>query len=780
MASRPQNLVILALALALIAAIALPMFRPNALPHLSLSRDDQLVVDCATKLSVSVQGDQATLRCAAPGTLQVGTPQAAALQPTSAALQPTSASAPTAAASGAELPAATSSSPPIFSDQLADGWQNWSWGSTIDLAAKSAHDGAGAIAVTYTAGWAGLYLHASQPLPTAGFDRLRFWASGGSAGGQQIRVCATNNCARPSSTFTLAANTWQAYDVPLRDIGVSGTLADLIWQDTTGGPQAQFLLDDVALVATAGAGASAAPATSSAGPALAVDAGADRHPISPLIYGMNFPDAKLAKELGLTIQRWGGNATTRYNWQLDVSNRASDWYFENIPNDDVDAAALPKGSSSDQFVEQGRQAGIQSILTIPLIGWTPKSREVSCGFAISKYGPQQQADDQRGCGNGRGSDEKPLTGNDPADTSKAIDPQFVADWIKHLTTQYGAGDKGGVSFYNLDNEPFLWHITHRDVHPEPVSYDELRDRTYQYAAALKQADPSAKTLGPSEWGWTGYFFSAKDSAPGGSWYNDPLDRKAHGDTPFVEWYLDQMKAYEQQHGVRLLDYLDLHYYPQSQGVALQGAGDASTQELRLRSTRSLWDTSYTDESWINEPIRLIPRMKEWAQRYPGTKISLSEYNWGALDTINGALAQADVLGIFGREGLDLATLWAPPSADQPGAYAFRMFRNYDGQGAAFGDTSLRATTADPDRLAIYAAARGEKTITMVVVNKSADDLTSPIALQGVSPSGPAHVYRYSAANLGAIERGDDLAVKDGALSASFPASSITLIEVPLS
>ena len=215
--------------------------------------------------------------------------------------------------------------------------------------------------------------------------------------------------------------------------------------------------------------------------------------------------------------------------------------------------------------------------------------------------------------------------------------------------------------------------------PLPTTYDEMRDKTYAYAAAIKQADPSAKTLGPVLWGWCAYFFSALDGC------NIGTDYTSHGNTAFVPWYLQQMKAYEQAHGVRLVDYLDLHYYPQADGVSLSGAGNAATQALRLRSTRSLWDPTYVDESWIGGAgweggiVKLIPRMKEWVTaNYTGTKLAITEYNWGALDHINGAVAQADVLGIFGREGLDLATLWGPPTVNQPGAYAFRMYRNYDG------------------------------------------------------------------------------------------------------
>ena len=251
--------------------------------------------------------------------------------------------------------------------------------------------------------------------------------------------------------------------------------------------------------------------------------------------------------------------------------------------------------------------------------------------------------------------------------------------------------------------------------------------------------------------------------------------QSHGNTYFVPWYLQQMKAYEDAHGVRILDYLDLHYYPQADGVALSSAGSAATQALRLRSTRSLWDPTYADESWIADVaegpyVRLIPRMKEWvAANYPGTKLAITEYNWGALDHINGALAQADVLGIFGREGLDLATLWGPPDADEPGAFAFRMYRNYDGAGSAFGETSVHAASADQEQLSIYAARRGsDGALTLIVINKTAAPLTSELTLSNFAPAAWAQVYRYSAANLAAIVQAADQAVSAAGFSADFP------------
>lgn len=521
------------------------------------------------------------------------------------------------------------------------------------------------------------------------------------------------------------------------------------------------------------------------GPTLTVDFNAEKYPISPYIYGMNFADADLAAEIGIPVSRWGGNATTRYNWQIDVSNRAADYFYENIPDNNPNPENLPDGSGADLFVEQNISTGTDSLMVMPMIGWTPKARQdhpFDCGFKVSKYGAQQQTDPwDPDCGNGIKPNGDPVEGNDPLDTSIPIDETFVQAWITHLKNKYGAADNGGVKFYNLDNEPFLWNETHRDVHPEPLSYDGIRDLTYQYAAAIKAADPAAQVLGPGEWGWTGYFYSALDWEPGGDWWNHPQDRLAHGDVPLVEWYLQQMQAYETEHGVRILDYLDEHYYPQN-GVALNENVDDATAALRLESTRSLWDPTYLDTaSWIDEPIYMIPRMRQWvADNYPGTKIAIGEYNYGALTHINGALAQADVLGIFGRERLDLATLWDPPQSNtDPGAFAFRMYLNYDGAGGKFGDMSVNAVSTNQSQLAIYAAHRtADNALTLMVINKTGDTLTSTVQLNGFNPSSAAQVYRYSKADLNAIQHLSDQAVTAAGFSADFPKNSITLFVIP--
>lgn len=667
----------------------------------------------------------------------------------------------------------------IYADDLANDWQEWSWGITTHYdSIKPVHDGTAALAVTYDTAWAALHLHSNTLLKASEYDALRFWLHGGNIGGQRVRVVLADESAgflSVSKEVVAQANTWLFVEIKLTELEAPAQFSGIAWQEASGATQPTFYIDNLALIDL-----DLPPTPTPApviGPRLTIDLTADQHPINPDIYGINYADEALASALNLPVRRWGGNATTRYNWQNDTANRANDWFFENIPEENENPERLPDGSAADRFVEQDQRTGTKTLLTMPLIGWSPKSREIACGFSVARYGTQQQTDAwQPDCGNGLTADGDPLTGNDPTDTSIAIDPGFVQEWIAHLIDRFGTAAEGGVAYYNLDNEPMLWHRTHRDVHPEPVGYDELRDRTYAYAAAIKAADPTAQTLGPALWGWTAYFFSALDGAGGGNWWNRAPDRQAHDNLPLVVWYLEQMRAYEEQQGVRILDYLDLHYYPQASGVALAAAGNGETRALRLRSTRSLWDSTYQDESWIDEPVRLLPRMREWVDTYyPGTKLAISEYNWGALDHINGALAQADVLGIFGREQLDMALLWAALTVDDPFAFAFRMYRNYDGVGGAFGDSSVQAMSTDQEQLAIYAAQRSsDRAVTVMVINKSNKSLLSQLTIQGLKTTAAAQVYRYSSADLHTIVTLPEQPVTNGGFQVTFPSQSITL------
>src|SRR5581483_584737 len=178
---------------------------------------------------------------------------------------------------------------------------------------------------------------------------------------------------------------------------------------------------------------------------------------------------------------------------------------------------------------------------------------------------------------------------------------------------------------------------------------------------------------------------------------------------------------------------------------------------------------------------LVPRMHSWVnQNYPGTKLAITEYMLGALNDITGAIAQADLLGIFGREALDIATLWGPPNPGAPGAFAFQIFLNYDGAGNQFGETSIAATSDDPDTLSIFAAQRSDTALTILVLNKTNAAVDDTISLANFMPAGTAQVWQYSAANPHAIVPQPALAINSSGISTTFPPRSMTLIIAPAS
>ena len=525
------------------------------------------------------------------------------------------------------------------------------------------------------------------------------------------------------------------------------------------------------LVAASFSAQTAWSAPAATGPELSVDVAAARHAISPDIYGLNGGDPAFNAEIGQTVARWGGNASSRYNFKNRTYNTGSDWFFENIVADEAHSVEGVVGSNL------GR--GIKPVVTVPMVGWvakdSPSSHPFHCGFPATRF-PQQDRFDEwdPNCGNGLLNGQN-LTGV-PTDTSVRADAAFAGEMVSHLVDRFGTAAQGGVPIYELDNEPVLWAHTHRDVHPELVSYDELGNKGTATAAAIKAADPSAAVLGPSGWGYCEWVASGVDGCGPGA------DSAAHGGLNLSQWYLKNMKDYSDAHGgKRYLDYFDQHFYPQ-----ISGDKTPEANALRLRSIRSLWDPTYVEESWIGPggvnapPLQFIRTMKSWiAQHYPGTKTAITEYNWGALDDINGALAQADVLGVFGREGLDLATMWGEPKPTDPGAYAFRMYRNYDGAGSRFGDVSVSATSADQGRLSVYAAERSsDEALTAMVVNKTGEELTSPLTVAGFDSTGVAQRFTYGQADLGAIVRGTDLPVANGRAEATYPANSITLLVLP--
>jgi len=429
--------------------------------------------------------------------------------------------------------------------------------------------------------------------------------------------------------------------------------------------------------------------------------------ISPYIYGINDEDPTGS---GATLRRLGGNRMTGFNWVNNASNAGSDWKHS---SDDW-LCAQSKLTDCDQpgafvrhFVEENQKAGIDSLVTLPMAGFVAADKNGEVGENEKAPSKRWKAVLPR---------KKGKFTLIPKEKALVV---YDDEFVNFLVSNFKTAQDGGVRFYDLDNEPGLWSETHPRIHPKPTGYWEMVTRTEKLAAAVTKVDPTAQILGPVSYGWQ-EFFNLQGS-PDSAEIN-----KTEG--TFLDFYLKQMRALEGHDGRRLLHILDLHWYPEVQASGKRiTAGDTSPEsvEARLQAPRSLWDPGYVEKSWITQSstqgkaIQLIPWLKGKIDLdYPGTGLGFSEYDYGAGDHVSGGLAQADVLGIFGKYGVTLAAYWG--KLKNYNLAAFHLFRNYDGKGSAFGDTEVSSGSDDITQTSIYAATDSKRggSLWVVVLNKN--------------------------------------------------------------
>lgn len=686
---------------------------------------------------------------------------------------------------------------PVYGDALESGFQDWGW-ATRDLANTSpVHSGTHSIRFVPSQ-WQGLYFARNTPLAVQDFEGLRLFVHGGGSGTQQVRVfLGLGNDWADLGTLegfigggAIPANAWGEAWVPFQDVDLpSGEFDGIVLLADVAGSQPAIYVDDLVLVG--GEPPLVAPVQ------VSVNVAGTRRPVSPEIYGVNFGSDAQHAALRYPFRRWGGNRTSRYNFQFDADNTGMDWFFQHIAQGD--GSNLPNDSTANRFIDATRVHGGQALVTVPTLGWVARdSRNKAWSYSIAKYGPQTgnecsyfganppswcSADSGNGeCVNGSGPNCVGgfIVGNDPLDTSKPAPVQYAADWVTHLHARHGAAAQGGVRYFALDNEPMLWYDTHRDVHPQPAGYDEVWQRGRDRAQAIKAVEPDAVIFGPVTWGWCDFWTSSKDAVLGDCF--DGPDRAAHGGTGFVQWYLQQSCATPDSGGGPLVDVLDLHYYPE--GVAGldndTGAGEApEVQNRRLRSLRELYDPGWTAESWISQTdypiVNLIPRARALIQQHcPAMKLAITEYKWGPDDGISGALAQAEALAIFAREGVDYAARWVAPEDGTLAEDAFRMYLDWDGQHARVLGDSVPATTSEPDKVNAYAIDQASGPLFVLLFNHQRQPREVTVTVGGVDRA----VRRFRLDANGYAQVPGALAVGGGAIHlAAVPGFSAELLVV---
>ena len=490
---------------------------------------------------------------------------------------------------------------------------------------------------------------------------------------------------------------------------------------------------------------------------MTIDVSKDVHAISPLIYGLNGADAATLAGTKATVLRMGGNRWTAYNWENNASNAGSDYCFQ---NDGLLSASNVPGAAVQPTLTQATNAGAAAIVTVPIVDYVSADKNGGCDVRNSGANYLQTRFRQN-----KSTKPGALSTTPNAGDAFVYTDEYV-NWLKQTNPATNV-------VFSLDNEPDLWSSTHAEVHPSPVTYAELGTRTIDFATAIKRVWPAAKVLGPVSYGFYGF-----ETLQGAT--------DAGADGNFLDWYLTRMSAAGTAAGKRLVDDLDLHWYPEVTGGGVRitdSGGSAATVAAREQAPRSLWDPAYVETSWITSSygygaIRLIPRTRDRiAAHYPGTGLAFTEWNYGGGGDISGGIASADVLGIFGRERVDIATFWPLNSNETYSYAAFRAFRNYDGVGGHVGDTSVRALTSDAGLTSVYATmdAANHNRVVLVVINKATTATTAALKLTAEAKFTKAKVFTLTSTSATPQAAAGITVAAQNAFNYTMPAQSISII-----
>jgi glycosyl hydrolase family 44 len=517
---------------------------------------------------------------------------------------------------------------------------------------------------------------------------------------------------------------------------------------------------------------SATPAIPVTGAQVTIDVLANRHTISPFVYGGAFPESTSAiSDSGTTVVRWGGNAASTYNWQLHTYNADNDYFFEDFNFFGLGNGNNGTGTDADsaQFITDVKGVHSNPLMTMVMLPWVAKEAEngsnAHWSFSVTKYGAQCGVDQfNPDAGNGLKPDCATHLTAEPNDayyplldshsnTCTGGNCVYRSDWAAATASAFGSGTCAipysainSCHFYDMDNEIDIWGGTHFDIHPSQSGYGELRDTYVTEAAALKGWDQEAVRLGPVSCCW--YFYWNLNSS------ND--NKTSHAGIDFLPWWLNEVAWSDAVSGSRTLDMFDIHAYPDADTTGLT---QSQLQALAAKIYRDWWDPTFNSaaqyivnggfsiEPVDGTPFR-IPRMRALVnQIYPGTPLAITEWSAafaGATSAqreadFSTALGDADAYGILGRERVSLSTRWTAPASANPNYQALKLYTNYDGAHHGFAPISVSDTnTGNPNLFSSYAAIDSTgTTMTVIIINKdpqTAAQVSFNFSSNGFTPS----------------------------------------------
>ena len=448
---------------------------------------------------------------------------------------------------------------------------------------------------------------------------------------------------------------------------------------------------------------------------ITIDASSTAKPISPWIYGRNNSLSKSASSptTALQLQRLrdarvtmlregGGNNSTKYNWRRRMSSHP-DWY-NNVYAQDWNYAARSL---------QQNLPGTQGLWTLSLIGWAAKTNAHNFGDWAYNQSKWWSGVHQNLAGGGVINPEgggKALKDGNPELYLEEWPADSVVGILEHWFNPQKLGyDKGQFIYWNMDNEPEIWNGTHDDVMPVMISAEEFMQRYFETAKKAKAIFPEIKLAGPvpaNEWQWY-------------NWNGNRILYKGKNHV-WLEYFIRRVAEEQEASGVKLLDVLDIHFYP----------GETNAKDI-VQSHRVYFDRNYVypgangvkrigASGWDNSINKeyIFGRCADWLNQYMGkdhgVTFGVTETAVNTSDPNVIAVWYASMLGEFAKQGVELFTPWDWKTGMWETLHLFTRF-NHDGY--------LPAVSTEEEFVSAYPTINSAgDSLSMVLVNRSVDQV----------------------------------------------------------
>ncbi len=453
---------------------------------------------------------------------------------------------------------------------------------------------------------------------------------------------------------------------------------------------------------------------------VSVDTSLDRKAISRYIYGIN--DTASLSGVRATALNQTGNDFMTYNWENNYSNAGESYLAANrdVIADRYNRQSSDPAVAADGLITTANHNHIDfTIASLPTIGYV----------AADSYGPLLNSEVAP-------SDRWVKTytskqGEYSLLPDKNDDAVYIDEYLNYIINYYGKSAFGGISAYSVGGDSFAWSKEF-PLASDNFTVEDYMQKTLDMAEMVKKADSNALVIG-------GGFESIESCASFAE--NAGWSKYKNDYSWFVDFYLYELNKASQQNGKRLIDIIDVKYFPEEKteyGISIISETSPEANKMRIQAVRALWDGSYSKEGENKEFFPLLPTFQASINEYySGTKLALTEYNFGGGNNITGGIAQVDALGCFAEEGVFLACLSPDKNDDTTYQYsAINLFTNYDGNGGEFGDVSVRAENNNEEICSSFAAIDNEGVLNVVLTNKS-DTLTQTVDIDISSE------YRYS-------------------------------------